>query len=534
MTIYSQTEKVYKGLPYTFRCRVFGKYDGEFNETTPNYVNKSYTDLTDYDGFHYTTEMKRTVNAIQHGNPTITDDGIASNFSKTSYLELPTAFNPADNIWEINLKFKTATVSSSGLQRIIHSCKGVGQSNRYGIVFGIVDGVFCFQISTNGSSWNTVNSTYSVQSNTTYWVKVSFDGTNYKTSYSLDGNTYIDDINYSSTKLSYSLTKTYIGAFSSNGFVDVFTGSIDLSECSIKTGSQYFPDAWTTVWTGTTEQFKVYDFSQTVLPWKWKYQYKIKTSKYALGPQNQSYTFYSNKLNGTASGVTITNKIVDNFNKSNKITTNCSLSITPEELVKGLEIQIHLITGAISNQWIISNDSKWNTGLGFTINHGAGDKFWFILGNSDGSKNWQQTTTTIAAANTEYWIRLIKEQGNVNALVQISSDGVNWTTENELDMGTLSSTFTTSGTITLGNLTTGGEYFKGKIFLQDTFVKIGGVEKWRGFDKQIYQGCINGDTDPNGEYNVYAINGDDHIELVKKTNNTINTSATNPRYLGTI
>ena len=129
---------------------------------------------------------------------------------------------------------------------------------------------------------------------------------------------------------------------------------------------------------------------------------------------------------------------------------------------------------------------------------------------------------------------MIKEQGNVNALVQISSDGVNWTTENELDMGTLSSTFTTSGTITLGNLTTGGEYFKGKIFLQDTFVKIGGVEKWRGFDKQIYQGCINGDTDPNGEYNVYAINGDDHIELVKKTNNTINTSATNPRYLGTI
>lgn len=536
MTEYTVEKNIHKSLPYKYKCRVHGKYDEEFYGTSPNGIDKEYTDLTDYDGFGYTVSEIADVNATRIGNPTISDDGVLSGLSTTSYLKLETPFNPSSSIWEAKFKIKTGNDVST-TQALFHSAKNIGDSNRYGIMFRVVSSHFYLSISTNGNTWAISQSgTYTVLANTTYYIKFGWNGTEYYVKYSLDDNTYSTDVSISLSTSTYSsLLYSYVGAYSGPSVgSSPWLGEIDLNGCSIKTGSQYFPDVWTTVWEGVSAQHTLLNFSNTKLPWKWDYKKELNTKEYALAAENTMVTCYGNTLNGTANGVTITNRKADNFGSSNKITTNCSLSITPDELVEGLEIQIHLITGEISNQWIISNNSSWNTGLGFTINHGAGDRFWFILGNSDGSKYWQQITTTVPTANTEYWVRLIKGQGAVNALVQISSDGVNWTTENELDMGTLLSTFTTSGTITLGNLSTGSEYFKGKIFLQDTFVKIGGVEKWRGFDKHTLSGCLSGSTDSSGKYYCYAINGDDHVQLVKKTGSVIDTSAVNPRYLGEV
>ena len=160
--------------------------------------------------------------------------GITGSFSTENYICLLNPFNPYLNTWEVQIKATTGNDVTSN-QKFLHSCKGTGGSGRYGIGIIIINGKFGFFSSADGSSWLfDVQGTYSVQTNTTYWLKAGWDGSKYYLEYSTDGEIYTRDIEVSNATATYgSLIYTYIGIMSNDAMQNPFLGTIDLSETKI-------------------------------------------------------------------------------------------------------------------------------------------------------------------------------------------------------------------------------------------------------------------------------------------------------------
>lgn len=518
--IYTETKDVMSGFPYKFRCRAYGKYDEEFSGVSPTGLDKEYSDLDDYDGFSYTQSVKRSINATRIGNPTISDDGILSGLSSSNYLKLETPFNPSTSTWEGIFKIKTGSTLSTA-QVVFQSRKGTTYEDRFGVTLAISNtDHFQFWASGNGTGNIFVTTgAYTVLANTTYWVKIGWNGSTYYVSYSLDGITYNTDGTYtSSTPLYSSLAYTYVGCGAAAGGDYPFLGSIYLSECSLKTGSQYFPDVWTTVWEGTTYQCTAIDFSDTTLPWKWDYKGKLKTSLYAADSQNATVTYYSNILNGTANGTVVidSDRIMSGFSSSNYLT-------------------IGNINFATAKSWEYVSKFKATTI----------DKYQFFfhrpvafgLDNSNRMHVWNLPVDNVYSsftfsANTWYWVKFEFTGTEYNGYYKTTEDG-EWTRIINVS-STSRITSTTTPTYIGLNPNNTSEYFYGYIDLSEAYISINGSKVWQAFNKHTVSGCINGSSDTGGNYYCYAINGDDHIELVKKTGSVIDARPTSPRYLGEV
>ena len=518
MTVYSVDKECYTGMPYLFRCRVYGKYDYETKAHAPTYLDRDYDDLTDYDGLGYTVSEIADVNATRIGNPTISDDGVLSGLSSTKYLKLESPFDPSSNIWEAKLKVRTGNdVTSDNF--ILHSCKGLGDSNRFGIRIFVDETHFQFSMSATGTSWGiNTGGSYTVLTNTTYWLKVGWNGTQYYLKYSTDGITYTDDIVVSSTSGSCPLAYTYIGIFSGQGMNSPWQGSIDLKECSLKTASQYFPDVWTTVWEGVSTQHTLLDFSNTKLPWKWDYEKKLSTKKYILAAENTTVTCYGNTLNGTINGsVEIdNNKLISGFSSSNYLTAGNNAFAT-------------------ANSWAYVSKFKATT-----IN-----KYQFFfhrpvafgLDNSNRMHVWNLPMGDIYSdftfsADTWYWVKFEFTGTEYNGYYKTTADG-EWIRIINVASTSKVTSSTTPTYIGLNPNNT-SEAFAGFIDLKEAHIVINGNEAWRAFSKNYLAGCLSGSTDSSGKYYCYAISGDDHVQLVKKTGSVIDTRAVNPRYLGEV
>jgi hypothetical protein len=169
------------------------------------------------------------------GNLTVnTSTGVATGFSLNNYLQLPTPFNPANQPWEVQVKFSSDNISQS--LALFHSMP-YKSGGIYGIVFDIEDSKFVFGISINGSSWLFAQSgTYTPQSNTVYWVKFGWTGTEYYLDYSTDGTNYTRDITYTSSTPAYqNNTATEFGLFSWNSYEGRYlNGPLYLEDCYIK------------------------------------------------------------------------------------------------------------------------------------------------------------------------------------------------------------------------------------------------------------------------------------------------------------
>lgn len=520
----SVEKNVNSGLPYKFRCRWFGKYDEEFNGVSPVGISKSESDLTTYDGLYYDKEAIISPNAIIAGSPTISSDMEVSGFSSTKFLQIQTAFNPASDKWEIYLKVKTGSTSSS-LAIPFHSCFGSGASGRYGLAFGIKSGKTFMDISSDGTSWlvsDSTTGTYTYTANTWYWLKIGWSGTEYYIDYSTDGVTYTRDYTFSSSSSVYSpLTRTYIGIYSANSFSNQWTGSIDLSDCYIKTASQFFPDTWTTVWRGTFLQGTLLDFTNTTLPWKWNYQRILKNNLYALASKDDTVTYYGNVLNGTVNGKPLISpdKVMSEFSTDNYLT--------------------------MLSQWKPSGN-PWKIHLRVTTGSGTNDTLF-------GQSSTNRTTPQLALVNKVLKIYLasstsawdissgdscsIELEPNTSHDIDVEFTGTAYTISVD---GVVGLTLNNSTPVYSGNYPfilgydSGNNPFTGSVHLGESYIEFNGVEVWRGFSKYSVQGCLNGDEDSGGHYYCYVINGDDHIELQKKTGGSIIAYNTTPRYLGEV
>lgn len=147
---------------------------------------------------------------------------IASNFSATNYIETHDSFTLGDT-WEIVTKFTTGDDITTN-QNIL--------SNGRGVALNIANSKLSIYLGSDGSTFDIASAqagTSTLSLNTTYKVKIGYDGTTYTMSSSTDDITWIPEYTLASTDVVKTGNKLKFGFFSGNIY---FRGSIDFSETS--------------------------------------------------------------------------------------------------------------------------------------------------------------------------------------------------------------------------------------------------------------------------------------------------------------
>ena len=264
------SKKAYKGLPVGIKVRKPHYYYQDFLEVFNDNAEK-YIELREFEGLDYSfnrsqvtfdekvlwngytspnmikllapsgetylTSVRKLVYGV-NGSPTIVDN-VASGFSSSNYVTIDTPkFSEADT-WEIFTKLIIGSDVASE-QYIYQFSKTSADSGRFGVALINVSGVIGLNLSFTGSAWasdsdftSVVNNNYTLEANTTYYAKFSFDGNCYRIEMSknnIDWDIAVE--RYTTTKVYSELTYTRLGSY--NGKSVYFRGSIDLNESYIK------------------------------------------------------------------------------------------------------------------------------------------------------------------------------------------------------------------------------------------------------------------------------------------------------------
>lgn len=156
------------------------------DESQNTAINDIETDITGIKSKIEDIELFKFPNATIIGEPTI-QNGQVSDFSTVSYLQFPFIVDLHNKAFEINFCFTTAT-NVQTQQNILDS--------KFGLALAIKDGKGLMAISSNGTSWNIGNTTgtMNIESNTTYYAKLTWNGIQYKTALSTNGEDYTEDM----------------------------------------------------------------------------------------------------------------------------------------------------------------------------------------------------------------------------------------------------------------------------------------------------------------------------------------------------
>lgn len=168
------------------------------------------------------------------GSLTINEENIASGFSSTNYIVFKEPFNPKSNTWEQMWKITTG----EDIVSVNNVLNRVPENLSSGFCFVIRDSKIGIYISSGTESYDIANSLWSEQTlepNTTYYIKNSFDGSKYSMDISTDKINFTNYITVEST-LTISPIKNKIGAYGTEEHH--FKGLIHLNECYIKIGDE--------------------------------------------------------------------------------------------------------------------------------------------------------------------------------------------------------------------------------------------------------------------------------------------------------
>lgn len=182
------------------------------------------------------------LNVTEIGSPKV-DNGVVSGFSSANYLKITDSFDVSTaQSWEVVYKIKTGTSLSA--QSV---CGHTGSSNYDPFTIDINSSKFQLGLCKSSSSnlLKDQKGTYTVLVDTTYWLKLTFDGSKYVLSYSLDGVDFIEDVVLESTTKIWT-SNLVLGRQQGDASEYPFLGSIDLNECYIKINGELW-------WTGMVE-----------------------------------------------------------------------------------------------------------------------------------------------------------------------------------------------------------------------------------------------------------------------------------------
>lgn len=197
-------------------------------------VTKAYVDEQDQKILDKVEELElfKTPNVTIVGTPTF-NQGQASGFSDSSYLKFPFLVDFKSQRFEINMAFTTGSN--------VNQQENIFDSD-FGLAFAIRSGRFVIAISTNGTNWDLGEGvgTHQVQPNTTYYVRLAWDKSQYILGYSFDGSTYSTDIVKAGTAQPFP-KQIYIGV--GENFASImnhFTGTINLNKSTVKINGEVF------------------------------------------------------------------------------------------------------------------------------------------------------------------------------------------------------------------------------------------------------------------------------------------------------
>lgn len=175
-------------------------------------------------------------NVTIFGQPTIQETQI-SGFSSSNYLQFPFLVDFAGRHWEIDFSFTTSNNITSQ-QNILDSS--------FGLALAIRNSKMVIAMSTNGTTWDLGETTSikSIETNKTYKAHLSFDGTKYEVSLSInDGVSYE---NYITVNSSGSLAPKQIIIGTTTVGTSSFLGSINLADAKLTISEKV-------VWEGMAE-----------------------------------------------------------------------------------------------------------------------------------------------------------------------------------------------------------------------------------------------------------------------------------------
>lgn len=407
-------------------------------------ISKMYTTgavSTDTQGYNQLVEMKRSTfdksKFTVVGSPTITDDGVASGFGSSSYLKPNISFN------------STASVEFI-FENVIINSNYTTEAN-YDLFFGSSNGTYAkvgWRRSEkklglySGNAWLTQGK-FTLRDNVSYDIKLTWNGTQYNLYAKLSReNNWISVATLeNSTNILYS--NFWIGRNSTNT-VEVFSGSIDLSQFSI-----------------TVDGKEVFSGNKTGLD--------------VIKPDN--YTIVGSPVisnDGVASG----------FSVANYIKSNTALAFTAGQTWEiDLKVNIKNSESGIDKAQclfqIYASNPSLNSLQAILYNNCV---FWTCPTTPSGgaTNRFLQFTSEFNISsylNQDIWFKFI--YNGTQYIFEWSADGINFTRE---VASTDSRQFTGTGTLNLGAMSIHQQGLQGSIDLNDTKVYIN--------DNLVYQSCL--------------------------------------------
>lgn len=173
------------------------------------------------------------INVTKVGIPSIDENFIASEFSTSNYLKFNTS-TTSSSPSSFEIVFKVITPSSfTSNGRVINPTNGADSTTAPYIQINSYNVVLAFY---NGTSYINIEAKDSISTNTIYWFKWIYDGSNIKSYYSTDGENYTLNSTFTpSYKPFFNSTEYSVGCRSfDRSSVCVWNGSVDLSESYIK------------------------------------------------------------------------------------------------------------------------------------------------------------------------------------------------------------------------------------------------------------------------------------------------------------
>lgn len=436
---------------------------------------------------------------LENHGTTITN-GVVSNFSSTSYVIIKRIFSP-NNSWEQQWKFTTPSSLSTNYQCITGALTDF-KSNPHIVTKGQQIQVW---MSSTCSSWDiSMGSEHNtgdiLQPSTTYWVKVQFNGSSYILSYSTNGTDFTTFDTIQNSNQVRSEEPIIIGVADYN---DPFAGTVDLNECWIKVNNEVY-----------------WEYPQDSVEYKEMYG----CLNYTDDGSAKSVKVYCVK--GEEDKIVLGNQpsivgatIIDlgNVNVPAHDLYEYSASVPTYNTITLIgNTQLDLNTGIISNFSTGGNyaqlpivfnpgDNTWEFQIKFmrtgssdyprlfalggtqdcrgaTLAFSGKTNLWYINGNG----GWDIACGNVGSYTTNLnTIYLCKIQfTGTQYISQFSTDGINWVNDLTLTNSTPLSGITLPAVLGTAE-SPYSQTFKGQIYLDGCYLKIGNEVVWSGLDQTV-------------------------------------------------
>jgi hypothetical protein len=387
-------------------------------------------------------------NYIINGNP-ILDGDIMSGFFANSYIT--TDINAMDfSVLPWVLETKITTSGDINSQQIIF--EGIN-GYRDALRLQIVDGNIRPAYNVGGNWIFNENTSYSISTNTPYWVKVIVNESSCKTLISIDGLVYNE---ISSKEISsYPSPKQYVIGF---GETCPFLGSIDLGQTSITQNGKLLWSPFTESHAEIVKTYKAYTVEE----------------KFALTTMSSINGLLNIDSNGVVSG----------FGSSSFLTLPSDIFTIP------MEMYVKFTTGAnISNMQNLFHKNNFME----VFVTGSTLKMW--------SSQTGEVSITTVSPNTTYWLKIIIDQPA--QIYYVSTEGFyNYNVEK-----TVNHTNIAIGTTVMkfgGHNDASSNYWRGSIDFSQTKLVANGETIWRPYisietPHDVYGLCVKDFTFTGGD-----------------------------------